>query len=334
MTPFIESLNHLAEAWARLIWAVTWQSTLLVVVFAMATLAMRRSSPSLRYWAWQIAAIKLLVMPLWGVSILIQGTFLSDAKVDSRGGPLARSYGALGGQPPVWRNGIDSNAAGPIFPGEEPERWSRVWLGPLDWRAWLMIGWGLVIVGQVAAIAYQRKRMKELLKQAEPAADPRLLALLADLSGRTGLGRQPDILLGGDAPFVCGHVRPTLVLPRALAGALDAGPLRMVLLHELAHIKRRDLWWEWIPAITRLLYFFHPAAHYIAYCTCLERELACDQAAMVLTGQTAAGYASTLIEVVSWSSQPPALRAALASARFDGAKPLPASSKPIEITSS
>ena len=42
---------------------------------------------------------------------------------------------------------------------------------------------------------------------------------------------------------------------------------------------------------------------------------------MVLTGQGAAGYASTLVEVVSRSSAPPALRAALATARLDGAGP-------------
>ena len=72
--------------------------------------------------------------------------------------------------------------------------------------------------------------------------------------------------------------------------------------------------WDWIPAIARLLYVFHPAAHYIAHRARLERELACDQAAMVLTGQDAAGYASTLVAVVSRSSAPPALRAALAPA--------------------
>lgn len=69
------------------------------------------------------------------------------------------------------------------------------------------------------------------------------------------------------------------------------------------------------------MYVFHPAVHYVAYRARLERELACDQAAMVLTGQGADGYASTLIEVVSRSSAPPALRAAMATARLDGDGP-------------
>jgi beta-lactamase regulating signal transducer with metallopeptidase domain len=81
------------------------------------------------------------------------------------------------------------------------------------------------------------------------------------------------------------------------------------------------------------LYFFHPAAHYIVYRARLERELACDQAAMVLTGLAAAGYATTLVDVVSRSSAPPALRAALASARLDGAEPYPSPGTAIEVTS-
>ena len=44
---------------------------------------------------------------------------------------------------------------------------------------------------------------------------------------------------------------------------------------------------------------------------------------MILTGQGAARYAATLVEVVSRSSAPPALRAALVSVRLDGAEPFP-----------
>jgi hypothetical protein len=42
---------------------------------------------------------------------------------------------------------------------------------------------------------------------------------------------------------------------------------------------------------------------------------------MVLTGQEADGYASTLVEVMNRASAPPAVRAALAVARFDGDGP-------------
>ena len=105
MTAFLETFNRLAGAWAKVIWAVTWQSTLLVAVFAIVALAMRRSSPGLRYWVWQIAAIKLLVMPLWGVSILIPATSHSNAGVDLEEGLAARSDGELAARPPDCATG-------------------------------------------------------------------------------------------------------------------------------------------------------------------------------------------------------------------------------------
>ncbi len=321
MTPSFEALNGLARAWAGLAWAVAWQSTLLVGVFALVALGMRRSPPSLRYWIWQIAAIKLLVMPLWGVSILLPAPSYRDAGANLKVSPPARSEGETGSRPENRRGALDQDAT----VDGRPSMARGGWLGtlPVDGHAWLLLGWGLAIAGQVAAIAYQRELLKRLLRHATPAADPALLALVADLSGRIGLRRRPEVMTADSdgSPFVCGLLRPTLILPRGLAGSLDAESLRSVLLHELAHIRRRDLLWDWIPMAARLLYFFHPAAHYIAYRARLERELACDQAAMVLNGQGAALYASTLIEVVSRSSAPTALRAVLVSARLDGAEP-------------
>src|SRR5262249_8975108 len=117
-------------------------------------------------------------------------------------------------------------------------------------------------------------------------------------------------------PFVCGLFRPLLVLPRGLLLVLDAGQWRQVLLHELAHLKRRDLGWGWIPEIARLVYFFHPVAHWACWRIRLERELACDQLAMALGGRGAADYALVLVHVVSHAGFPASLRAA--SAGLDG----------------
>jgi beta-lactamase regulating signal transducer with metallopeptidase domain len=334
MTPDIEALNRLARAWMGLAWAVAWQSTLLVGVFALVALGMRRSSPSLRYWFWQIAAIKLLVMPLWSVSILLPATPPrgTSARMDSW--PAARSGGEIGLRPEDRRLARDQDAAPDGLPHEGQA--SGPWIARVEWQAWLFLGWGLAVVSQTAAIAHQRSRLERLLRQAAPGDDPALLALVVELSGRIGLRRRPSVMIIDDegSPFVCGLWRPSLVLPRGLTRSLDLESLRSVLLHELAHIRRRDLLWDWIPAIARLLYFFHPAAHFIVARARLDRELACDQTAMVLTGLGAAGYASTLVEIVSRSSAPPALRAALAVAGLDGAAPSPARCAGIEITPS
>ncbi len=69
MTDTILHLNQWAAIWAELMWAVLWQSTLLIVVVALIARLLRRASPVVRYWLWQIVAIKLLLMPFWTLAI-------------------------------------------------------------------------------------------------------------------------------------------------------------------------------------------------------------------------------------------------------------------------
>jgi hypothetical protein len=65
MNQIIQGLNDSSEAWTRVMWAILWQSTLLAAVIALVALLLRRTSPAVRYWLWQIVAIKLLLMPFW-----------------------------------------------------------------------------------------------------------------------------------------------------------------------------------------------------------------------------------------------------------------------------
>jgi Tol biopolymer transport system component/beta-lactamase regulating signal transducer with metallopeptidase domain len=178
----------------------------------------------------------------------------------------------------------------------------------LTWRSWLVLGWLAGIALQVALMLVQRRRLVQVLRRATPARDPELLTLTDDVAAQLGLTQRLLVLLSDDgAPFVSGMMRPVLVLPRGLLSALDTGKLRAVLLHELAHLERGDLWWGWLSALARLVYFFHPVAHWVAYRIRLERELACDQLAMAHSGQSAADYADVLVRVVSHASLPAAL---------------------------
>ncbi len=319
MTHVIDNLNGMARAWTALVWAVTWQSTLLVGICSLIARGLQRSSPSLRYWLWQIAAIKLLVMPLWGASILMPETPRRDTREYPESRRPARSADETIARP---TDGLRApRRDGAAYGHPRVERTGRLWVAQINWQTWLLAGWGLAVAWQAAAIARQRRLLNILLSRAVLVDNPTRLALVADLSDRIGLLRPPKVMIAidVDSPFVCGLRRPTLVLPSILPLLLGPEQLRSVLLHELTHVVRRDLLWDWIPTIARLLYFFHPAAHYIAYRTRLERELACDQVAMVLTGLPTAVYATTLVNVVSRSSIPSALRPA-ASARLDGAE--------------
>lgn len=69
---------------------------------------------------------------------------------------------------------------------------------------------------------------------------------------------------------------PVLLLPEHRD--LSAGELDMALAHELAHLRRGDLWWGCIPALARHLFFFHPLVHMAVREYALAREADCDRA--------------------------------------------------------
>jgi len=309
--PITDHLNALASAWTGLVGAVVWQSTLLAGLVALAARLARRSSPALRYWLWQVVAIKLLLMPCW--TVWVPWPFLSAGREPE---PVAQVPGgdrplpAGTNSPPV----SGPEPAGAVPPVEGAPEPPLAWVSRVTWQGWLLVGWFTVVLWQLGRLLRQRVQLGRLLRAADPATGPRLQALVREAAERLGLRRVPSVVLveACSSPFVCGVRHPWLVLPRSLLTTLQAAQLRQVLLHELAHLRRRDLLWGWVPEIARMLYFFHPVAHWVGYQIRLERELACDQLAMSLGGHDAAEYAETLLQVVSHTSQPPVLQAAAA----------------------
>jgi beta-lactamase regulating signal transducer with metallopeptidase domain len=196
---------------------------------------------------------------------------------------------------------------------------ATVSLPRLTWQSWLLLAWSGIVIAQIIRLLWQRQRLRRLLSRSAPA-DSALAGLVAELASQIGLGKVPRVVVTPSdcSPFVCGVRHAVLVMPAGLATTLSSTELRHVLLHELAHVRRRDLVWGWINELARVVYFFHPVAHWIAYRARLERELACDQMAMAHSGHDAREYAATLVRVVSHSSEPSVFKTAAVSAGLDG----------------
>ena len=82
------------------------------------------------------------------------------------------------------------------------------------------------------------------------------------------------------SPAVGGLLRPTVVMPPDLDDGLTPKQLNWVLLHELAHIRRGDLWVVAIQRLVGATFFFHPAVHLANWIIDQLREYACDDAAL------------------------------------------------------
>lgn len=316
MSAMITTLDRWAEAWGKAMGGALWQSALLVALATIIAWSLRRSSPVVRYWLWQIVAIKLLVMPFWTLAVPIPAWWESKVPAPLDSPAAERSVVDAGPMPLKSPRAVEGVPVAQAPPAED-SFWKS--LSSATWKAWLLSAWSAIVLWQIVRLAVQRLRLSRLLKQGVPP-DTELVALVADLSGQIGLRQPPAaVSIAGECPlFVCGLWRPVLVLPSRLIASLGVAERRQVILHELGHVKRCDLAWGWPIEVARIAYFFNPLVYWAAYQLRLERELACDQLAMARSGHSAADYARTLVQVVSHAAEPAAPQVAAISAGLTG----------------
>src|SRR5262249_8499358 len=110
------------------------------------------------------------------------------------------------------------------------------------------------------------------------AAPQRWQALVAELAGKLGVRRVPDLrLIDGGVPMVwwVGH-RPIIAFPAGLMGELDDQQSSMVLAHELTHLRRRDHWVRGAELVISVLYWWNPMVGWVRRQLHEAEDLCCD----------------------------------------------------------
>jgi beta-lactamase regulating signal transducer with metallopeptidase domain len=130
------------------------------------------------------------------------------------------------------------------------------------------------------------------------ALDPVLLETLRGFQAVRSVALcQSDRL---QVPTAIGFLKPMVVIPSWAMSELSTAQLNSILIHELAHLRRRDDWTNLAQRILKALLFFHPAVWWIESQLALEREMACDDAVLAETANPR-GYAQCLIAMAEKS---------------------------------
>jgi len=111
----------------------------------------------------------------------------------------------------------------------------------------------------------------------------------------------------GTSPAVYGLFRPVILVPNNLAPSLGSRHLRAVLLHELAHIKRGDLWVNWAQTVLQIIYFYNPLLWLANSTICKVREQAVDEVVLAAMGKKIQRYPEMLADVARLMFKRPAL---------------------------
>ncbi len=97
-------------------------------------------------------------------------------------------------------------------------------------------------------------------------------------------------------PMVIGLIKPVILLPVSAFTGLTPKQLESIIVHELAHILRRDYIINLLQSVVEILFFYHPAVWWINNVIRTERENCCDDIAIAQTGDST-NYARALANI-------------------------------------
>lgn len=179
--------------------------------------------------------------------------------------------------------------------------------GPIVAR-WLSVIWlcGAVVMllRGLAGFVIVRSWLVESAAVAESGLQE-LKDIVKELSGRLKLRRMIQIVLSDriDTPAVVGVIWPVIMVPVSMLTGVPADQWRIMIAHELAHIRRWDPLVSLIQMVVESLLFFNPFVWWLNRITRAEREACCDAVAARICGQPMS-VAKTLVEVAASIHRP------------------------------
>ena len=285
-----------SDPWIEAILAAALRGAPLLLLAGAAAIGWRRSSAAARHLVWLVAIACALALPLlsaslpaWRVAVLPPakaGAPVTEQQVVTL--PAATSPSVLSLAPTHTPH--DAEAALTARALEEPA-------APRDWGQIAFLIWCLGASLVALPMVLGHVRVWRLSKTARPATGGAWGALASVLPAQLGLAGRVRIMTSERAtmPMAFGIVNPTVLLP-ANAEQWPAERRRDVMLHELAHVARRDCLTQLIAQAACAMYWFDPLVWLASRALRGERERACDDA-VVRAGARPSEYATHLLQV-------------------------------------
>ena len=300
------------------------KGTALLGLAAIVAMTLRRDSAATRHLVWLLAVVAMLVVPVVS-PILPQWRVLPDwmavppqPVVEAPTGhsttvPAEATVGLPPGIHPTEDISptqtlpssivtLPAPPAPPRAPATKAPTQSQNWVDaiPVVWT----VGFSVLILRLLGArwILRQTECESSAIGPTDAAGNPtrdRLWLAFDTARSQIGLHRPVTLLTHPEKaiPLVWGVLRNRLLLPES-ARDWDDDQLRSVLLHELAHIQRRDTLWQLLTQFACALYWFNPLVWLAAWRLGVERERACDDLVLA-SGVRPSAYAAHLLDIVS-----------------------------------
>lgn len=260
-----------------------WQGTLVALALAAALAVLPSRRARARHGAAVVALVALVALPaITFLAMRQEGGALAPLAISTPTAPaavpasVASTWPSEPSNPPLARTHL---ALRPFLPAI-----AFIWL----------LGVLLFSVRAVRAWLFARRLGQRGLESVPAAWDQRIRELARSLGLRRAVRVAGSRL--AEVPMVAGWLRPILLVPVSCWTGLAPLQLEALLLHELAHIRRRDAWINALQLLVETVLFYHPGVWWVSGRLREERERCCDDLA-VASGGNALTYARSLLEL-------------------------------------
>ena len=271
---------------------VIFKTTIILAVASLMTMGLRRASASVRHAVWAVALSAVLVLPMASTVLpVVELPVLPEtSQTEVLSGPRFRISD-------LWHNRSDAQAGNPrsvvrnsLVPPPAPAT-------PWYWQRWLVAGWAVGVVAVLLRLLLGSLAVRRLGKHAEIVDDSHLQDFLDALKAKLRISMRVTLKVVNQPvpPMTWGLFRHVILLPSS-ATAWTSERQKLVLAHELAHVKRHDGVLQVLAQAACSLYWFNPLAWFAARQLRIERECACDDHVLKL-GAVADDYADHLLQV-------------------------------------
>ncbi len=287
----------------KILLSMSFSGSLLILALLLGKQFLKNKiSRQWQYYIWLVVVLRLLLP--FGTEVSLMGkAYQAVDQAISQTAPLPPQQ-----QPPL--NAPESNLA----PAVGAEHHNETVSSPADdvttahplqdigvllinqiWLVWLVAALGLLI----RKITIYQGFMRYIKAGLTPVSDIERLDELSIVAEQSGIKKPIELCVNPlvSSPLLIGFFRPCIVLPSADIPEKD---FRYIILHELTHYKRRDMFYKWLVQITVCLHWFNPLVYLMSREVTRACEFSCDEAVLAKMGCShAQDYGKTLLNAMA-----------------------------------
>jgi len=294
----MEALNtQLLQFFDWLLWASIQGSVLIILIILVQIVLRRRLGIRWHYFLWGLLLIRLAIpwLPESRISVfnLVPKSIQQGRLIESISKPQNDRYMDRY----LYAESADIQE-GPMEDDSKAVFVKVISVLPSIWLAGVLL--------MAVYICVRNISLWLTVKSERPITDQEILDLLEDCKMEMGVQTIIGVVVSDKikSPALFGFVRPRLLLPQGMLEAYGLEELRYVFIHELAHLRQRDIYFGWLMALLQIAHWFNPLMWFAFGRMRADRELACDGLAIsMMDADEPPRYGQTIVNILENFSQ-------------------------------